>query len=388
MEPLALVLLTDPTSSILVRGQLGYLVDHGFRVAVATSTHSTHGASRFDTSVDVHQVDFVRQPSLRADLRAVRQVVALLRRLRPSLVNASTPKAGLIGMIGARLVRVPVRVYQVRGLRYETESGWRRRLYRTTERIAMRLATHVLFNSHSVRSIAERDRLLAPAHGIVLGSGSGNGVDVDRFRPATSDERTRARARFGFPDDAVVVGFVGRLTPAKGVPDLLAAFSSIDRADDSTIRPTAWLLLVGSAEPDDPLDEAARRLIAEHPRIVPVEWLDDTAAVYAAMDVFAFASYREGLPNAPLEAQASGIPVVGYAATGTIDAVVDGRTGVLVPVGDRAALSTALQGLIEDSELRTHLGAEARRWVSATYASTTVWERVAQAYRMWIDAAR
>lgn len=388
MEPLVLVLLTDPTSSILVRGQLSHLIHHGFRVGVLTSGRDSDGPSRFDPMVAVHHVDFVRRPSLRADLRALRQVIALVRMQKPALVNASTPKAGLIGMIASRLTRVRVRVYQVRGLRYETETGWRRLFYRVTERVAMRLATHVLFNSSSLRSVAEQDHLLAPGRGIVLGSGSGNGIDVERFHPATPTQRRDQRARFGLPDDAVVIGFVGRLTPAKGLPDLIAAFDSFGPAENSDVTRSPWLLLIGSTEPEDPLDDSTRRLIAENPRIVHVEWLDDTAPVYAAMDVLAFASYREGLPNVPLEAQACGVPVVGYAATGTVDAVVDGHTGLLVPVGDRVALSTSLRAIVDDSEQRARLGSEARRWVAATYACTTVWERLAEAYRTWLDDVR
>ncbi len=97
-----------------------------------------------------------------------------------------------------------------------------------------------------------------------------------------------------------------------------------------------WLLLVGQFEDGDPVPDAVRATIEGDKRIVTVPWLDHTGIAYRAMDVLAFPSYREGLPNVPLEAQLCGVPVVGYAATGTVDAVAPGSG--LVTVGDVTAL--------------------------------------------------
>ncbi len=90
------------------------------------------------------------------------------------------------------------------------------------------------------------------------------------------------------------------------------------------------------------------------------------------MDVLVFPSYREGLPNAPLEAQASGIPVVGYAATGTVDAVEHNTGGVLVPVGDRQALTDAVERLVNDPGLRQQLGAAGQAFVRSNFDQAVV----------------
>jgi glycosyltransferase involved in cell wall biosynthesis len=117
-----------------------------------------------------------------------------------------------------------------------------------------------------------------------------------------------------------------------------------------------------------------------------VAWVADTRDVYRAADLVAFPSYREGLPNVPLEAQASGVPVVGYAATGTVDAVVEGRTGVLVPTGDTEALGRALQNLADDPEHRRVLGSEARRLVVERFDRRRVLEGLAARYERWCPA--
>ncbi len=365
-----LYLLTDQLSAVLVRGQLGALIEHGFEVTVGTRTHE--GGVEFDPGVVVVDVPFAREPSPLADIRALWHTVRLIRRVRPDTVNASTPKAGLLGMLAARMCRVPVRIYVVRGLRFETATGWRRRAYRATEWMAIRSATAVIFNSRSLLAVGEREGVIGPGRGTVLGAGSGNGVDTSRFTDDRLPSRDSARRQFGLPSDALVVGFVGRFTRDKGIADLVEAFTEIAGADARV-----WLLLVGAFEVGDPIDATTRRTIDAHDRIATVEWVDHPGAAYRAMDLLAFPSYREGLPNVPLEAQACGVPVVGYAATGTVDAVSDGRTGVLTPVGDVGSLRDAMGALLDDPDRRRHLGRSAQQWVADEFAPPRIWNDLA-----------
>jgi glycosyltransferase involved in cell wall biosynthesis len=386
-----LYLLTDEISRVLVRGQLGHLVEHGFDVTVATRLSEPVGAfsaasvpassNGWDHGVAVEHLPFVREPSPIADLRVLGATIGLIRRVRPAIVNASTPKAGLLGMLAARVCRVPVRVYVVRGLRFETAAGWRRRLFRRSEWVAMRCANHVVFNSRSLLAVAERERLVPAGRAEVIGGGSGNGIDVARFGPDVLPARSDARRDLGLPPDARVVGFVGRFTRDKGIADLIDGFRSMlsERAD-------VWLLLVGQFEQGDPVSADVRRVIESNDRIVIVPWLADPGVAYRAMDVLAFPSYREGLPNVPLEAQLCGVPVVAYAATGTVDAVGDGVGGVLVPVGAVEALAAALAELLDDPVRRQAIGDRGSEWVVERFDQRSLWNRLVDRYRSWLSS--
>jgi glycosyltransferase involved in cell wall biosynthesis len=259
------------------------------------------------------------------------------------------------------------------------------------ERIATRCATHVLFNSPSLMRVGEAEGLLQRGRGELIGAGSGNGIDVARFADDWLPTRAEARERFGLPVDARVIGFVGRFTKDKGIEDLVQAFES-----DFGGREDVWLFLVGTFEDGDPVSEATQTTIEAHERIVVVPWLDHPGAAYRAMDVLAFPSYREGLPNVPLESQLCGVPVVGYAATGTVDAVaqdagadegsrtVRDGTSVLVPVGDVDALARELGALLTvgtDGSNRRHSEA---RWVSETFDRTLWWAALVARYHSWI----
>ncbi len=361
--------VTSDISARFLRGQLEFLIDHGYEVAVGTRL--SERAAAFDDGVQIHDLPLEREPSPVADLRGLFAVIALIRRVRPTIVNASTPKAALIGMLAAWLLRVPQRVYVVRGLRFETASGFGRGILRWLERLTTACATDVVYNSRSLLTVAERERSVRSGRGVVLAGGSGNGIDVDRFRDLPS--RDDSRRALGLPPDADVVGFVGRLTRDKGVVDLVQSV----RADDDTV-----LLLVGDFEPGDPVPSATQHGIETAPNIIHLPWVDDPRTIYPAMDLLVFPSYREGLPNVPLEAQLCGVPVIAYGSTGTIDAVFPGAPNEIVPTGDVDALATAIErqlhgphidGGPDDSDAPI-------RWVTEQFGQRQVWEELLSVY--------
>jgi glycosyltransferase involved in cell wall biosynthesis len=280
--------------------------------------------------------------------------------------------------MAAWLTRRPVRVYLVRGLRFETATGRGRRFLVLLERLVCRLATHVVFNSASARELAVGEGVVSADKALLLGRGSSNGIDMSRFDGLPS--RDEVRADLGLDGSAVVVGFVGRLTADKGIDDIVEVLERLG-AEGRDIR----LLLIGDIEDADPPSDRTRRVVAEDPRVVVVGWVPDPTALYPAMDLLVFPSRREGLPNVPLEAQACGIPIVGYAATGTVDAVVDGRTARLVPVGDVDALVDAVRGVIDDPDESARLGAAGREWVAAEFARERVWAEWVGAYESWLS---
>jgi glycosyltransferase involved in cell wall biosynthesis len=214
----------------------------------------------------------------------------------------------------------------------------------------------------------------------VIGGGSGNGIDVSRFADDVLPTRAEARERFGLPAEATVVGFVGRFTRDKGIADLTQVFTSTLRQ-----RPDVWLLLVGQFEDGDPVRADVRATIEHDERIVTVPWLDHPGVAYRAMDLLAFPSYREGLPNVPLEAQLCGVPVVGYAATGTVDAVAPGSA--VVTVGDVDALSGEIVAQVDAGIGRSSSERQEATWVVENFERARLWSGLVDRYRAWVLAS-
>jgi glycosyltransferase involved in cell wall biosynthesis len=361
-----------------LQGQPEYFQNSGFDVTVLRpEKRSGEWEVPRPDGVRVLEVPMEREISPVRDIRSICHLWGILRTLRPTVTNVGTPKAGLLGGFAAWLNRVPCRFYTLHGLRFETTTGLRRKLLILAERLACRFAHRVVCVSHSVREKAIASGLVDRERALIFGAGSCNGVDVARFAP-TQQRIWRAaelRRQFGIPADAPVALFVGRLTCDKGIAELIEAFLQLENRI-SNLR----LLLVGSFEDGDPLPEDIRKRLETHDRVILAGPVNDTAPYYAMADVLVLPSHREGLPTVVLEAHAAGKPVIGAAATGIVDLLVDGETGLLFPVGDVSSLANAIARLIEDKALARKLADAGRDQVKRKFRQELIWAALRREY--------
>jgi glycosyltransferase involved in cell wall biosynthesis len=294
-----------------------------------------------------------------SDLACLYRVWITFRRLQPRVVHAHMSKAGFLGMIGARLAGVSVRVYHSHGMAAFSSNGPRRWLLSLVEKTSCRLATTVLFCSPSTLQAATELGLIPESRGRVLGHGTISGVDPNRFSPeARHRNRAAVRSAWGVDHTNVVVGFVGRIVPHKGIVTLIAAWRCLEPA----VRERAQLALFGVYR-DESMRELVEDSLAGGIHVAWYGWQEDMPAVYSGLDLLVLPSWHEGFPYSVLEAQCMGLPVIATRVTGTMDAVTNEETGLLVPVGDPHALAKAIGRMIVSPDLREKYGAAARERV-------------------------
>jgi glycosyltransferase involved in cell wall biosynthesis len=361
-----------------LQGQLEYFQNCGFEVTVL-SPKRIKGEWEVPRpeSIQFIEVPMEQQIAPLRDLGSLWRLWRVMRTLHPVVTNVGTPKAGLLGGFAAWLNRVPCRFYTLHGLRFETTKGLKRRILIYAERLACRFAHRVLCVSQSVREKVIAFGLTNQERTVVLGSGSCNGVDVSRFVVTPEMERRAAelRCQLGIPSEAPVVAFVGRLTRDKGISELVEAFMRLGNN-----FPELRLVLVGCFQNGDPLPANTRRYIETHPRVIFAGPVQDTAPYYAIADVVVLPSHREGLPTVVLEAHAAGKPVIGASATGTVDVVSDGGTGLLFRVGDVAALAEAMTRLLTDKALARKLGLAGQEKVKRDFRQEQIWRALYREY--------
>lgn len=364
-------------------GQIAYMKARGFEIHALSSPGELLARFAQREGIPVHAVAMSRTITPWRDLRAIFHLYRHFRAIRPQIVHAHTPKGGMLGMIGAWLARVPVRIYHIHGLPLVTATGYKRFLLRWSDKLACLLAHRVLCVSHSIHQVAVAERLCAARKIAVLLGGSTNGVDAsNRFNPQFVGEQARLqeRARYGIPGHALVIGFVGRIVRDKGLVELAAAWTVL--RDE---YPTLHLLIAGPFEPQDPIPSDVAELLHDDPRVYLVGQTDDTAQLYSAMDVAILPTYREGFPVVPLEAAAMMLPVVATRIPGCVDAVQDGVTGMLVPVRDAARLTAAIRTYLDDERRRHEHGRAGRERVMRDFHQETLWEALYQVYALLLQ---
>jgi glycosyltransferase involved in cell wall biosynthesis len=362
--PHIVVGVTHPQTCLTLTGRPRALREAGFRVTLVSSPGELLERTAGREGVDAIPLRMERGIAPLADLASLARLWRLLRRMRPQMTEFSTPKAGLLGGLAARLTGVPVRIYMLRGLRLDSTTGLQRHILLVSERVAAACAQTVLCNSKSLRDEALVLGIAPEGKLKLLGSGSSNGVNTERFSPGPSE----IRRQLGLRRESPLIGFVGRLTRDKGVPELIEAFAAILKAE-----PESHLLLVGWFDASaDALSLALQTSIESHPRIHVTGYVIDTAPYYRAMDLLVLPSWREGFPNVVLEAGATGIPVVTTECTGARDSVVPEVTGLLIPPGYPEAIAESVIKLLHDPARRHRMGQAARAWVMEHYSDAHV----------------
>ena len=302
----------------------------------------------------------------KADPFALARLVRFMKAKRFDVVQTWIFAANVYGRLAARRAGVPVVVTAEMAV-----DLWKGRAQREIDRRLAPWTDRVVGNSRAVVEYYRRvgvpeDRLACIYSGI-----------ADEEAPPV--DRAAVRAEFGWPPDAPLALFAGRLAPQKGVADLLAALDLLQH-----VRPDLRTLIVGDGPLRGQLEATARafRLLdgAGAGLVKFAGHRDDVPRLLAAADLLVLPSLYEGLPNVVLEAMQFRKPVVATAAPGTTEVVADGSTGLLVPVRTPTALAEAIRTVIGDPELARRLGAAGRSRVEAEFRAEVMVERFADLY--------
>lgn len=341
---LVLAVTTPMAVNLLLLPQLAGLRDAGWEIHIIYSPGTLDPAVR-PLVGGLHPIPMSRSISPALDVVSVGSVVRLLRRLRPVVVVGSTPKAGMISMIAARIARVPVRVFQIRGARWDAEQGRRAAVMKIADRTAARSATHVLAVSDSLADLLAAEGVTRERP-IVLGRGGSKGVDTTLFFPDPS---------YDYAADRPLLGFAGRLSIDKGVGVLVEVMSRL-----RPLIPGVRLEIAGEVDAAQPIPRELLKRLEEDATIDLIGAVSqaDLAVRMRRWDLVVFPSIREGLPNVVIEAGASGVPTVAWDVTGVRDAIDAPLGGRLVRLGDDAALVAAIVDCLRPGthlDMRAHV---------------------------------
>lgn len=336
-------------------------------------------AASENEGVEVIPIEMTRTISPIKDLKSVWQLYKLFKKEKPLIVHTHTPKAGTVGMLAARLARVPHRLHTIAGLPLLEVTGPKRRLLDVVEKATYACATKIYPNSKGLHDIILENNYTRAEKLKVIGQGSTNGIDTTHFDPKAVEniDLQKLKEEVGIQEDDFVFVFVGRLVQDKGINELVSAFQKL-----SEKKTKAKLLLVGFFEKElDPLSEASEKILETNKNISFVGFQKDVRPYFAISHALAFPSYREGFPNVVMQAGAMNLPSIVTDINGCNEIIVEGKNGTIIPVKNETALYEAMLKFMEDKTYYHQLKQNARSMITNRYEQQVVWEAILEEYQ-------
>lgn len=382
-KPKLIRITTVPLSlQKLIGGQISFMSDY-YEVVAVSSEGKLLEEVALNEGIRVKGINMTRRITPFKDLIALFRMVRFLKKEKPLIVHTHTPKAGTIGMIAAYIACVPIRLHTVGGLPLIETSGLKRRVLDLVEKVTYACSTMIYPNSSGLYNYIKENRLVPLNKLKVIGGGSSNGIDTDYFsRGQVQKEHIEAvRLSLGLKPDDFIFVFIGRLVVDKGINELIRAFTGLAERYKGI-----KLLLIGPFEPErDALPAETIKQIETDPAVISVGYRSDIRPYLAVSDVMVFPSYREGLPNVPMQACAMDVPVIATDIVGSNEVITNNINGLIVPVKDADTLYRAMGRLYIDRELRSRLAAGARKSIVERYNQLKLWEAIKDEYALQIE---
>ncbi|MEK7109396.1 MAG: glycosyltransferase family 4 protein [Patescibacteria group bacterium] len=282
-----------------------------------------------------------RDVSLAKEVKTLRELMALFKQERPSVVHLNSSKAGGLGALAARIMGVPHIIFTSHGLAYDEDRN-------VLSRLLIFFSTWATFLlCHTVIVISKNNFERTSRF---FGCGKKVRLIYNGLGPLEFLAREEARAHLKLPQNALVIGALGELTWNKNYPVLLRAAGLLKRSAKEFT-----LCIMGEGQErtfvETLIDEEDVR-----DRVVLAGFVPEGYRYLKAYDIFVLTSVKEGLPYVLLEAGQAGLPVVASHIPGNEDIVDNKVSGLLFKSKDHHNLATQLKLLLDDSEMRARLG--------------------------------
>ena len=377
---------TVPISlKVLLKGQHRFMSEY-FDVKGVSSSGKELDEVKNDEGIEVIAIDMSRQITPIKDMKSLWSTYKLLKKEKPNIVHTHTPKAGIVGMLAAKLAGVPHRLHTVAGLPLMEATGTKRKVLDFVERLTYSSATMVYPNSKGLYEFILQNNYTDQDKLKVIGNGSSNGIDTTFFSPEqiSDTQKELLKKELNIEDTDFVFVFVGRLVGDKGINELITAFSQISKEAEPPHR--SKLLLVGPLEQElDPLHPDTLKEIENNQDIISVGFQKDVRPYFAIADVLTFPSYREGFPNVVMQAGAMELPSIVSNINGCNEIIIEDQNGVIVPVKNDNKLKEAMEKMISDKDYYQHLKKNARSMIQSRYEQSVVWNALLNEYKTLIE---
>jgi glycosyltransferase involved in cell wall biosynthesis len=367
----------------LLPGQMRFMSVNGFDVLMISA-----GGRELPEVIEMEQCRHIIVPMTRkitpfADLKCLFMLIRIFRKEKPGIVHTHTPKAGLLGMLAAKLCGVKVRIHTVAGLPMMVEKGLKYQLLKFIEKLTYAAANHVWPNSHSLMQVITKKELCKPAKLSIIAKGSTNGINVNRFSKENLDEKfiTEIKVQINYSAQQIYLLCIGRLVKDKGLVELVNVFIQLQK-DNASLK----LILVGEYEDAlDPLPSDTLHEIKINTSIIHINWSNRVEYFMHLANFFVFPSHREGFPNVLLQAGSMGLPVICSHITGNIDIITNNETGLIFDGQNEQQMFKLLQYALLHPQHMQDMAKKLQQQIWENYRQENIWQNMLEAYKTLVN---
>ncbi|KTC81415.1 glycosyltransferase family 4 protein [Legionella brunensis] len=366
-----------------LRTQLEAIGDTGADITIITSPDELLSTMKI-SHCKLKTVRIVREISLFSDIISLISLIKMFRSGQFDIVHSNTPKAGLLCAIAARFAQIPIRLHTFTGQTWVTMSGIKKSIVKACDKLIGVLNTHCYADSPSQRHFLIQSKVIKPEKISVLGIGSLAGVNIARFNPTnyTEADKNKIRDSVKVKQNDLVLLFVGRITKDKGIFELIKAFGELIKNEKEIS-----LIVVGPFEQGIEQDVRVLAQQCAGDKVIFPGFCVEPENFIVIADILCLPSYREGFGTVVIEAAAMGVPTVGTNIYGLTDAIVDGKTGLLVEPKNVEQLTAALKRLVLDEELRAIMGKNAQKRAINEFDSKKFGHLVVEEYERLLNSS-
>ena len=367
----------------LLPGQMHFMANNGFNVLMISAD-----GKELAEVIEKEQCRHIIVPMTRKitpvqDMKCLFKLIKIFRKEMPDIVHTHTPKAGLLGMLAAKLSGVKVRIHTVAGLPLMVEKGFKYQLLKFIEKLTYACAGQVWPNSNSLMQFIIKNKLCKTAKLKIISKGSTNGIQLNRFNREHLDEKiiNEIKVQINYQQENIYLLCIGRLVVDKGIAELVHVFTQLQKTNDDLM-----LILVGGYETAlDPLPAETMHEIETNPSIMHINWTTQVEYYMSLADFFVFPSHREGSPNVLLQAGAMGLPVICSHITGNIDIVTNNETGLIFENKNEQQMFSLLQyALLHPQQMQT-MAKKLQKEIKENYPQENIWQKMLEAYKSLVN---
>jgi len=320
-----------------------------------------------------HDINISRNPYSMSNIRALKQLVNIMKKINFMLIHVHTPVGAFFGRLAAKITDTKPVLYTAHGFHFYRGASLRNWfIYYNMEKLAARWTDGLItinkedYEAASKLPLRTKNRVFN-VHGV--------GVDLNKYKTDDENKRRKAREKLGLKNEDICILTVGELIERKNHIQIIKSIEKLKKDN-------VFCYLVGQGKLEEELKKYVKTRGLDN-NIKFLGFQKDIPELLAACDVFCLMSFQEGLPRCIMEAMAAGKPIIATDVRGNRDLIQDGKNGILVPVKDYEATARAIERLSEDKMLREKMGLESLRLIRE-YSIEKVLEEMHEIYNFYL----